>query len=110
MNKARRMLAAGIGVVTPAFMVSDGVHASAVGTAAVEPVKGDAAAAAIDQDALKTALLELSPTDKLRAAGDRIRIARGTLKPQRSGGAHPSVTNCSSNCQIPGSGMLFAWK
>ena len=31
---------------------------------------------ALDQEALKSALLELSPAEKLRIAGDRIRLAK----------------------------------
>jgi hypothetical protein len=37
----------------------------------------------IDQDALKSALLRLSPAEKLRVAGNQIRLAKIAPRPQR---------------------------
>jgi hypothetical protein len=110
MNKARRLLAAGIGVVTPAFMATDGLHARAVGPVGVESVESSAPAVGIDQEALKSELLRLSPADKLRVAGDRIRIARSPAKPQRGKQTHSIYQSGTQSGHYTNSGMLFAWK
>jgi hypothetical protein len=46
------------------------------------PAQSDAPAIALEQKALKRALLELSPAEKLRIAGDRICLAKSVTKPK----------------------------
>ncbi len=75
MNNKRKVLVAGLGAMTPAFIATDQVRARAAECAAIEPAQSSAPSMALDQDALKSALLELSPAEKLRIAGDRIRLA-----------------------------------
>ena len=102
MNKARTLLAAGLGAMTPAFIVTEGLQAHPVAPAAVAPVAIPTDAG--DQAALKSALLQLSPTEKLRSAGDRIRLGKYRFSnPSMIPALFPSYQN---NC----SGMLFLWK
>ena len=75
MNKARRIATAGLGAMTPAFLATDQIQARTVEGAAIGPAQSGAPTIALDQEALKRALLELSPAEKLRIAGDRIRLA-----------------------------------
>jgi hypothetical protein len=79
MKKARRALVAGLGAITPAF-VADGAQARSVEPAAIELAQSGVAVPVLDQEALKSALLALSPTEKLRIAGDRIRLAKVTKR------------------------------
>jgi len=55
MNKTRRMLVAGLGAMTPAFVATDHVQARTVEPAAIAPVRSGAPALALDQEALKRA-------------------------------------------------------
>ena len=80
MNKTRRMLVAGLGAMTPALIATDQGQARTVEGAAIAPVPSGAAVIALDQEALKSALLGLSPAEKLRIAGDRIRLAKAKAK------------------------------
>src|SRR5947208_996739 len=86
MNKTRRMLVAGLGAMTPAFIAADHVQARTVEPAAIAPVQSGAPALALDQEALKRALLGLPPAEKLRIAGDRIRRAAKARVVTRSSG------------------------
>src|SRR5438876_80730 len=95
MNKTRRMLVAGLGAMTPAFIAADHVQARTVEPAAIAPVQSGAPALALDQEALKSALLELSPAEKLRIAGDRIRLAAKARVVTRSSG-RPVTDACAS--------------
>ena len=102
MNKARRMLIAGLGAMTPAFIATDQVQARTAEGAANEPIQTGAPTIALDQEALKSALLELSPAEKLRIAGDRIRLAKAKAKvvTQSSGrqGLYQTMTNPVQRC------------
>ena len=80
MNKARRVLVVGVGAMTPAVIAADQVQARSVQPAAIRTAQGDTPRIALDQEALKRALLELSPAEKLRIAGDRIRLAKVTRR------------------------------
>jgi hypothetical protein len=53
---------------------------------------------------LKSALLELTPVEKLRIAGDRIRLARGKVSAPKPKGSRQQ-TGGSDMC----SEMLFPW-
>jgi hypothetical protein len=127
-NKARGFLLAGLGV-TPAFIVTDGLQARTSGGVAIEPTASSAPSIPLAQETLKSTLLQLSPTEKLRLAGDRIRLARVTTptispppkpppQPQTVGGIHRPVggpvfgsdTVRSRYTVGSCSGMLFAWK
>jgi hypothetical protein len=79
MNNMRKVLVAGLGAMTPVFIATNQVQARA----AENTVQTGAPTMAADQDALKSALLDLSPTEKLRIAGDRIRLA-AKAKPSQS--------------------------
>src|SRR5215472_15482250 len=80
MNRAQRIVFTGVGAMTPAFIAGDAAHARTVAAAAIEPV-ASGATILLDQEVLKAALLALSPTEKLRIAGDRIRLAAKTQNP-----------------------------
>ena len=97
MNKTRRMLVAGLGAMTPAFVATDHVQARTVEPAAIAPVQSGAPALALDQEALKRALLGLSPAEKLRIAGDRIRLAKSKVQPTSKGAAAVKQT-ASATC------------
>ena len=86
MNKARRIVVAGLGAMTPAFVVTDQVQARPAESAAIAPTQTGIRTIALDQEALKSALLELSPAGKLRFAGDRIRLAAKARVVTRSSG------------------------
>jgi hypothetical protein len=75
MNKTCRIVVAGLGAMTPAFIATDHVQARSIADGATAPAESGAPAIAPDQEALKRALLELSPAEKLRIGGDRIRLA-----------------------------------
>ena len=75
MNKTRRMLVAGLGAMTPAFIATNQVQARSI-----EDAQSGATAIALDQETLKRALLGLSPAEKLRIAGDRIRLAKSKVQ------------------------------
>jgi hypothetical protein len=75
MNKGRTIVAAGLGAMTPAFIATDQVQGRSIDGASIAPAQSGVPAIALDQEALKNALLELSPAEKLRIAGDRIRLA-----------------------------------
>src|SRR5437588_13087352 len=100
MNKTRRMLVAGLGAMTPAFIAADHVQARSVERAAIAPVQSGAPALALDQEALKRVLLGLSPAEKLRIAGDRIRLAKAKVVIQSSGrqGLYQTMTNPVQRC------------
>ena len=92
MNKTRRMLVAGLGAMTPAFIAADHVQARTVEPAAIAPVRSGAPALALDQEALKRALLGLSPAEKLRIAGDRIRLAKAKAKVVTQSSGRPGIS------------------
>jgi hypothetical protein len=78
MTRVGSILAAGVGALTPAFILNVAARA------AVEPAQNRTAQASIaspDQEALKRTLLALSPGEKLRIAGDRIRLSANGVKP-----------------------------
>jgi hypothetical protein len=113
MNKTRRIIFAGIGAMTPAFMATDQVQARSTEDAAIAPTQNDAATMALDQEALKRALLELSPVEKLRIAGDRIRLAKSNVQsaPKRAGAVKQTASagaTCTTQrlataaCTVPG--------
>jgi hypothetical protein len=96
------MLVASLGAMTPAFIATDHVQARAAEGAAITPVQSGAPTIAVEQEALKSALLELSPAEKLRIAGDRIRLAKSNVQSTRKAvGATMCVTTCcivTKNC------------
>ena len=53
--KARRMLVAGLGAMTPAFVVTDQVQARPAESAAIAPTQTGIRTIALDQEALKRA-------------------------------------------------------
>src|SRR5215831_16879803 len=101
MSKPRPILAAGLGAITPAVLIVNAASASA-------PIADDPAvsgAIASDQEALKCALLALSPTEKLRIAGDRIRLAQTRvlgLQKGPAGGMAPPPTSANQVAQSCG--------
>jgi hypothetical protein len=74
MNKSRLALVTALGTMTPALLVEEEAKAHAAHQATVEDQRG-ALNVGLDQEAMKSALLALSPAEKLRLAGDRIRLA-----------------------------------
>ena len=83
MNKARRVLVTGVGAMTPAFILGDVAQAGA-DPRSNTAVHGSLSNLAFDQSALKSTLLALSPIEKLRIAGDRIRLSADEIKPRGS--------------------------
>jgi hypothetical protein len=100
MNKARRFVVAGLGAMTPAFVATDQVQARGAETAALGPAESSASTIALDQEALKSALLGLSPAEKLRIAGDRIRVAKAKASTQSSSRAARPATQINCITQI----------
>jgi hypothetical protein len=95
MNKGRAVVVAGLGAMTPAFVATDQVQARAAEPAALgSPAESSAPTIALDQEALKSALLRLSPAEKLRIAGDRIRVAKAKAPTVRSRVRRPETQNC----------------
>jgi hypothetical protein len=80
MNKVRRIVVAGLGAMTPAFIATDQLQARSAEGAAIAPDQSSAPTIALDQEGLKSALLGLSPAEKLRMAGDRIRLAKSNVQ------------------------------
>ena len=97
MNKARRMLVIGLGAMTPAFIATDQVEARSIEDAAIAPPGRGAPTIALDQEALKSALLGLSFADKLRIAGERIRLAKSNVQSTSKGAAAIKQT-ASATC------------
>jgi hypothetical protein len=97
MNKTRRIVVASLGAMTPALIATDQVQARAAEGAAITPVQSDAPTVAIEQEALKSALLALSPAEKLRIAGDRIRLAKSNAPSGQKAGR---ATICATSCCI----------
>jgi hypothetical protein len=110
MRKARRAVLAGLGAITPAFIATTEVQAQTAEGTTVAPAQIDAQAMAVEQEALKHALLGLSSAEKLRIAGDRIRLAKVKASTQsRSRAARPAtqvgcitqitcMTSCTATC------------
>ena len=97
MNKARRVLVVGVGAMTPAVIAADQVQARSVQPAAIRTAQGDTPRIALDQEALKRALLGLSLADKLRIAGERIRLAKSNVQSTSKGAAAIKQT-ASATC------------
>jgi hypothetical protein len=103
MNKARRLVAIGLGTLTPAFVVTDGTQPRSVMAAAIGPTQSGTPTLAPDRKALKSALLQLSPTEKLRIAGDRIRLAKSNIQSNKKAAGplcFPSTGSTLCNCRI----------
>jgi hypothetical protein len=98
MNRARRMLAAGFGAMTPALIATDHVQARSAEGARVGTTQSGAQTLALDQEALKSALLELSPAEKLRIAGDRIRLAKSNVQSTSKGTAVKQTASAQATC------------
>jgi len=97
MNKGRRIAVAGLGAMTPAFIATEQVQARSADATGIAPAQTSASNITLDQEALKSALLALSPAEKLGIAGDRIRVARSNVKPRVSGQA-VSQRGCTQTC------------
>jgi hypothetical protein len=98
MNKMRRIAVAGIGAMTPALIATDQVQARATQGAALGRTQSGAPTIALDQEALKSALLGLSPVEKLRIAGDRIRLAKSNVQSTSKGTAVKQTASAQATC------------
>jgi hypothetical protein len=132
MNKSHKLLLAG--AMTPGFALAGGAaEARFVEPIANGQLQNTHLGSERDKAALKAALLALSPAEKLRSAGDRIRLARkqtgGTPSTSKPGGQktpfkappgawfkpkhkvpQPPKRNTGLTCNFNDcSGMLFAW-
>jgi hypothetical protein len=94
MNKARKTMIAAVGAMTPAFIAPDQAAARTIEGIGTENLAGCSPTLALDREALKNGLLEFSPADKLRIAGDRIRLAEGPKL-----GSRP-CSNVTSGCAL----------
>jgi hypothetical protein len=114
MNKMR-LLAAGIGAATPAFIAGTAAEAHSFAAASDQIAQSTLATPGLDQETLKSSLLQWTTSEKLRRAGDRIRLAKSmgqigtTTRTQRAsdtGGSGRMPSYCSkgiSGC----SGLRF---
>ena len=98
MNKTRRMLVAGLGAMTPAFIATNQVQARSIEDVAIAPAQSGATAIALDQETLKRALLGLSPAEKLRIAGDRIRLAKSNVQSTQKTSKPYTQVGTVANC------------
>lgn len=80
MNRSRRMLVAALGAMTPALLLEAGAMAHAANQTGITEIQLGAPNIGPGHEAMKNALLALSPADKLRLAGDRIRLAKANKK------------------------------
>jgi len=80
MNRSRRVLVAALGAMTPALLLEEGANARAANQAGMAEIQLGAPNIEPRHEAMKNALLALSPADKLRLAGDRIRLAKADKK------------------------------
>jgi hypothetical protein len=103
MNKARKALIAAVGAMTPAFIIQDQAAARTIEGIGTENLAGCSPTLALDREALKNGLLEFSPGDKLRIAGDRIRLAEAP----KTGNNRLPCTNNNSGCAVV-SGVIAA--
>jgi hypothetical protein len=97
MNKTRRIVVASLGAMTPALIATDQVQARATEGPAITPVQSGAPTIAVEQEALKSALLALSPAEKMRIAGDRIRLAKSNAPSSQK---TVRATMCATTCCI----------
>jgi len=98
MNNGRRMLVAALGTMTSAFVVAGQAEARSVGSGVIAPAQSGAIIA-LDQEELKRALLEMSPAEKLRIAGDRIRLAKSKVQPtSKATGAAKQTASAGATC------------
>jgi len=98
MNNGRRMLVAALGTMTSAFVVAGQAEARSVESGVIAPAQSGAIIA-LDQEELKRALLELSPAEKLRIAGDRIRLAKSKVQPtSKATGAAKQTASAVATC------------
>src|SRR5262245_50222822 len=83
MKRSRRVLgAAALGAITPAVLLEQGTRAHAAHQTGVTAIQDGAPSIGRGHEAMKIALLTLSPADKLRVGGDRIRLAGKFKAPQ----------------------------
>jgi hypothetical protein len=83
-NKSRAVLVTALGTMTPAFLVEG--QAKARTTLQIGAVEIQRVTLSIGPEAMKSALLALSPAEKLRLAGDRIRLAKAKKKASAKAG------------------------
>jgi hypothetical protein len=86
MNKARTVLMTALGAMTPALLVEEEAKAHTAYQAVAVEFQHGAPGTGPEPDAMKSALLALSPADKLRLGGDRIRLAKAKKKARGRGG------------------------
>jgi hypothetical protein len=91
-NQARWILF--FGAITPSVIVPVQVQARSTGDTTISPSQSEPPAFALDQEALKSVLRGLSPIEKLRIAGDRIRLAKSNLRPMSRGGPTGDPSEC----------------
>ena len=77
MNRSRKVVFTAVATMTPAFLAGAPAKAHSLAPDAAVFVQDDTAALALGKQILKQRLLALSPTQTLRLAGDRIRLAKG---------------------------------
>jgi hypothetical protein len=88
--------------MTPALLTEEGAKAHAAHQASTVEMQQGALSAGPDQAAMKSALLALSPDQKLRLGGDRIRLAKAKKKAKAKGkgkaGPGPGQYTGQSRC------------
>jgi hypothetical protein len=90
MDRSRRVLVAALGAITPAVLLEQGAGAHAAHQTGhqtgITAIQGGVPGIGPGQEVMKSGLLALSPADKLRIGGDRIRLARTFKAPQAKPG------------------------
>ena len=87
LKRSRRVLgAAALGAITPAVLLEQGARAHAAHQTGMTAIQNGAPSIGPGHEAMKSALLTLSPADKLRIGGDRIRLAGKFKAPQAKPG------------------------
>jgi hypothetical protein len=84
---SRKVIFTAVATMTPVFLAEAPAKAYSLAPDAAVSVQADAAAMASGKQILKQGLLALSPTEKLRLAGDRIRLAKGGGSSGSGGGS-----------------------
>src|SRR5207248_1392418 len=89
------------------FIATNQVQARSIEDVAIAPAQSGATAIALDQETLKRALLGLSPAEKLRIAGDRIRLANSKVQSTQHTAGRTTDAGVGESCGA--AAIAFAW-
>jgi hypothetical protein len=107
MIRSRKVIFTAIATMTPAFFAEVSAKAYSPAPLAAVAIPDDASGVVLGKQLLKQKLLAMTPTEKMRLGGDRIRLAKSSNNAASSGskqGKPRQMYTASTYC----SGMLFA--